>query len=418
MLSSDKARFSTSPKPATYAILCVFTFVLFSTAALADDRNTDQPERHELLFMPAHRIAELIRERAVTSSEVVDAYLEQIRLHNPKLNAIVTLDEPGARERARQADEALAQGIVWGPLHGVPVTIKDNYATRGLKTTSSLPGLSDYVPSYDATVVKRIREAGAVILGKTNLPALGMDTQTNSPLFGLTSNPWDLKRTTGGSSGGDAAAVAAGLTALGMGNDIGGSIRIPAHFCGIYGMKPTENFTSTYGISPGGTNGDIRTIRHMACGGPLARCVEDLKLGLSVIAGPDLRNPDVPRVDLGQKPVRRLKDLHLTWTDDFGGVPVTKETSEAIRSFASRLAEQGCRVERLSSSPFEPHIASTAPEARDLYGVNRADRPHSITRRPGPPTAGSWTWSSGSINPHFSGSSATFSVPGTAPMSP
>jgi len=339
----------------------------------AGEQSAGRPDRHDLVFMPASRLAELIRTGVTTSSEVVDAYLEQIKLHNPKLNAIVTLDEAGARRQARLADEALAKGIIWGPLHGVPVTVKDNFAAKGLKTTDSVADREGYVPSYDATVVKRIRDAGALILGKTNLPERAMDTQTRSPLFGVTSNPWDLGRTPGGSSGGEAAAVAAGLSALGLGNDIGGSIRIPSHFCGIYGMKPTENLTSTYGISPGPGGSELRTVRHMACSGPMARSVEDLRLALSIIAGPDLRNPDIPRVDLTAGPAKGLKELRIAWTDDFGGVPVTKETKDAIRSLAKRLSQLGCTVEKIESSPFAPHVASMAPEVKDLYGITRSD---------------------------------------------
>ncbi|MRR14316.1 amidase, partial [archaeon] len=230
---------------------------------MAGDQSNGSVARRDLVFLSASDLAGMIRSGRVTSSEVVEAYLEQIEKHNPGLNAIVTLDAQGARKRAHEADEALARGEVWGPLHGIPVTIKDNYAVSGMKTTSSLPSLSGYVPHYDATVVKKLKDAGAVILGKTNLPPMGMDLQTRSPVFGVTNNPWDLGRTTGGSSGGDAAAVAAGLTALGIGNDIGGSIRIPSHFCGIYGIKPTENLTSNYGVSPGMKIGSIRSVRHL-----------------------------------------------------------------------------------------------------------------------------------------------------------
>ncbi len=354
--------------------LCLFIFFAIGNGSLyADEQKKSPPDRHEIVFLSACQIAELIRTRVITSTEVVEAYLDQIRRFNPALNAIVTLDEQGAMKRAMEADAALAKGTIWGPLHGVPVTIKDNYATRGLKTTNSLPDLADHVPKYDATMVKRLREAGAVILGKTNLPALAMDTQTNSPVFGVTNNPWDLKRTTGGSSGGDGAAVAAGLTALGIGNDIGGSIRIPSHFCGIYGIKPTENFTSIYGISPKVRNGDVRSVRHLSSCGPLARSVDDLKLCLSVMAGPDSRNPETPWVDLNEKPRKKLKDLHITWTDDFGGVPVTQDTKEAIRSFVTKLSENGCMVEKLSSTPFEPYVSSLGPEVKDLYDISRTD---------------------------------------------
>lgn len=336
--------------------------------AHADEPAVKGFTRQELVFLPAHQIAEMIRTGKITSREVVEAYLDQISRVNPKLNAIVTLDAEGARKRAQEADEALSRGEIWGPLHGVPVTIKDNFATKGMKTTSSLTELADYVPKYDATVVDRVRKAGAVILGKTNLPSLAMDLQTNSPVFGRTNNPWDIRRTPGGSSGGEAAAVAAGMTALGFGNDIGGSIRIPAHFCGIYGIKPTENFVSTQGVNPGMKGAEFRAVRHLACCGPLARSIEDLRLGLAIIAGPDSKNPDVPWVDLSRPPVKDLKGLRISWADDFGGVPVTAETKEALKSFREKLAARGCIVERMNPAIFDDHLKVITPEAKDLYG--------------------------------------------------
>jgi amidase len=345
------------------------------STAYADEPARKDVPRHDIVFLPAYQIAEMIRTGKISSREVVEAYLEQISRVNPKLNAIVTLDAGGAQKRADEADEAIRRGEIWGPLHGVPLTIKDNYATSGIKTTNSLPGLARFVPKYDATVVQRVKQAGAVILGKTNLPSMGMDLQTRSPVFGVTNNPWDNRRTTGGSSGGEAAAVAAGLTALGIGNDYGGSIRIPAHFCGIYGIKPTENFTSAYGLTPGIESGGIQSVHHMICCGPLARSIEDLKLGLSVIAGPDPKNPDVPWVDLHQPPARNMKDLRITWTDDFGGVPVTAETRETLKAFTEKLAAQGCFVERLNGSIFDPHLRSMRDEWKNLYRVRESDLP-------------------------------------------
>lgn len=326
----------------------------------------------DLVFLPAHQLVDMIRTGKITSAELVEAYLAQIEKHNRKLNAIVTLDAEGARKRAREADEAFKRGEIWGPLHGVPVTIKDNYATEGLKTTSSLPSLADYVPKSDATVVKRIRKAGAVILGKTHLPPMGLDVQSRSPLFGVTNNPWDLSRTVGGSSGGEGAAVAAGFSALGMGNDIGGSIRIPAHFCGIYGIKPTENFVSSFGNAPGRSMGGARSVRHMICNGPMARSIEDLKLAMTIIAGPDQRLADVPEVDLKPVQSRPLADLRITWMDDFGGVPVTVETKEALKAFVDKLSARGCKVEKYSGSIFEPY-RKNLQEAMDLYKLRESD---------------------------------------------
>lgn len=167
---------------------------------------------NNLVFATAQELARGIYQRQVSATEVLEAHLEQIARHNRALNAIVTLDEERARTRAREADAALARGELWGPLHGVPITIKDSIETAGLRTTSGFPPLAEYVPATDAPVVARLRAAGAIILGKTNLPTLAMDVQTDNPIFGRSNNPWDLTRTPGGSTGGGGAAVAAGLT--------------------------------------------------------------------------------------------------------------------------------------------------------------------------------------------------------------
>ncbi|MEH1953259.1 MAG: amidase [Nostoc sp.] len=196
---------------------------------------------NDLVFLAAHQLAKAIRDRQVSSVEVIAAYLSHIAQYNPTLNAIVTLDAENAIARSKAADQALAQGENWGVLHGVPVTIKDTLETKGLRTTSSYQPLADYFPKQDATVVARLRAAGAIILGKTNTPQLADNFQTNSPLFGRTNNPWNHECTPGGSTGGGASAIAAGLSPLELGSDIGGSIRVPSHFCGIFGLKPTEH---------------------------------------------------------------------------------------------------------------------------------------------------------------------------------
>lgn len=204
----------------------------------------------DLVFRTATDLAQAIRQRQVSAVELTQAFLEQIERHNPALNAIVLLDEAGARQRAAQADAALARGESWGPLHGVPVTIKDAYETAGLRTTCGHKPLAEYVPRQDATVVARLRAAGAVILGKSNTPEMAGDIQTVSPLLGRANNPWDLNRTTGGNSGGEGAALAAGLSPLGVGSDLGGSIRIPAHFCGVMGLRPPSTASREPGTSP------------------------------------------------------------------------------------------------------------------------------------------------------------------------
>jgi amidase len=308
---------------------------------------------NDLVFLSASELAEKIKSHQVTSLEAVNAYLDHIKKHNHTLNAIVILDKDAAIRRAQDADAALARGELWGPLHGVPITIKDNVATLGLKTTNSYPPTANYVPDFDATVVARLRKAGAIILGKTNLPPLAMDYQTNSPLFGITNNPWDISRTPGGSTGGGAAAVAAGLTSLEIGNDLGGSIRIPSHFCGIYGLKPTEHLVPLTGITPGLPMKEYRSIRHLISLGPLARSIDDLKLCLTIIAGPDGTDVDVPYIPLIESKKKDLKDLRIAWTDDFGGVPVSEDTKVALKQLADKLSKAGCTVEKINPADFD-----------------------------------------------------------------
>ena len=341
-----------------------------TVAAVRESKKEIDP--HDLVFIPASELAWKIRSRQVTSVEVVEAYLAQIAKYNGKLNAIVTLDIEGARQRAKEADAAIARGEIWGPLHGVPITIKDNIAVAGMKTTSSLPALANYVPDFDAPVVLRLRKAGAIIMGKTNLPAFAMDIQTNGPVFGRANNPWDLDRTTGGSSGGAAAALAAGLTALDIGNDLGGSIRIPSHFCGIYGLKPTEYMVPKLGVFPGYPLPDMpkyefNSWRYLVYQGPLARSIDDLKLALTIIAGPHPDEPLVPLANLTEPGEKELKDLRIAWTDDFGGVPVTADTKAAMKDLADKLEKQGCRVEKINPVGFDFTLAwKTYNEILDL----------------------------------------------------
>ena len=317
----------------------------------------------DLEFATAHELAAAIRERRASAVEVLDAHLARIARHNPTLNAIVTLNDQNARVRAREADAALARGEVWGPLHGVPVTIEDSFATAGLRTTSGFPPLANYIPDSDATVVARLRGAGAIVLGKTNLPLLVHGFQSDNPIFGRTNNPWDLARTPGGSTGGGSAALAAGLSPLEVGSDYGGSVRIPAHFCGLYSLKPTDNRIPLTGHIP--ELPGRRGVRHLATPGPLARCVRDLVLALQVMAGPDLYQPEVPPVPLTPAPSPAWKDLRVAWADEFGGISVTRDTRTALAKLVATLQEQGCTVARhLPGNIDFPGIWETYGELR------------------------------------------------------
>ncbi|MEH2235380.1 amidase [Nostoc sp.] len=304
---------------------------------------------NDLVFLAAHQLAKAIRDRQVSSKEVIEAYLSQIAQHNPALNAIVTLDAENAIALSKAADKALAQGENWGVLHGVPITIKDTLETKGLRTTSSYEPLANYIPEQDATVVARLRAAGAIILGKTNTPQLADNFQTNSPLFGRTNNPWNHECTPGGSTGGGASAIAAGLSPLELGSDIGGSIRVPSHFCGIFCLKPTEHRVSTFGHIPE-LPGTPKTIWHLQTVGPLARSVEDLQLCLSLIEGPDPRQPEVLPIPIQGNPVTTLQSCRYAWTEGFD-IPATTETKAALEKLASSLVELGCYVEQHNQPP-------------------------------------------------------------------
>lgn len=306
--------------------------------------GSDPCMSHELIFRGASELAELIRSGAVSACEVLDAHLTHLGRCNPRLNAIVTLN-PHAKTQAAEADRFLAQGGRPGPLHGVPFTAKDTLQTAGLRTTASYPPLAEHVPSSDALVVERLKHAGAILLGKTNAPPLAMDSVTDGPIFGRTSNPWNLNHTPGGSSGGEACAIAAGLSPFGVGSDIGGSVRVPAHFCGVFAIKPTEHRVPTLGHIPPLPD-QPNTARFMLALGPVARSIGDLGLALSVMAGPDPRDPDVPPVPFRSASPRKPSALRIAWTDSFGGVPVDDEICAALRVLVEKLNSLGCRCER------------------------------------------------------------------------
>src|SRR5512133_3029032 len=275
-----------------------------------------------IIFVSTMQLAAAIRARDVSAVEALEARLAQIERHNPALNAVVTIDAERARERARQADEALSRGVVWGPLHGVPFTLKDAHSTAGVRTTTGFPPL-DHVPQEDGTVAARLKAAGGVLIGKTNVAAMLADFQTSNSIFGRTNNPWNVERTPGGSSGGAAAALAAGMTPFEIGSDLSGSIRIPAHFCGLFALKPTEQRVSLDGMIPGLP--PPRSVRIMSCIGPIARSVEDLALLFPIIAGPDGRDTEVEPVPVGEVPDLRIKDLRIALAPTFPGLPAAAE---------------------------------------------------------------------------------------------
>jgi len=318
----------------------------------------------DLAFASATKVAELVRNREVSATEVLDEVLRQIEQHNPRLNAVVTLDEAGARARAREADRMIGHGEVIGPLHGVPVVLKDALETAGMRTTAGHLPLADYVPTADAPVVARLRAAGAVILGMTNMPELGGGGQSMNAIFGRTNNPWDLERTPGGSTGGGAAAVAAGMAPVAIGSDNGGSVRIPAHFSGICSIKPTQHRVPTTGHIPE-VPGKPRGMRNFNVIGPLAREVADLDLVLRIIAGPDGRQWEVPPVPLAPMPQRDIASLRIGWIDGWQGLVVSSDIRATIRELAATLDRAGAAVDAVDPTLID--IMGTMRTANDLF---------------------------------------------------
>lgn len=290
----------------------------------------------------AAHTARAIQAGEVSSARVVSACLERIAAINPKLNAVVQTTGGAALQRAREADAALAGGMVWGPLHGVPMTIKDSFETAGVVTTAGTKGLESYIPEHDASVVARLRAAGAILLGKTNVPEITLRFATDNYVYGRTNNPYDPARIPAGSSGGAAAIVAACGSPFDIGSDTGGSIRLPAHFCGIAGLKPTAGRVPRTGHIPFLDFGVTEALTQV---GPLGRRVEDLRLILPIIAGPDGRDPAVVPMPLRNPASVELKELRVAYYIDIGLTPPpSAETSEAVRTATAALAEIGASV--------------------------------------------------------------------------
>lgn len=319
----------------------------------------------DTLFASAAEIAAAIRSRELSAVEVLDSCLRRISELNPTLNAIVTMDADAARARARAADAALARGESWGPLHGVPFTLKDAHSTAGMRTTAGCKELEENIPDHDSTVTARLKAAGGVLIGKTNVPPMLDDWQSCNPIFGRTANPWDTARTPGGSSGGAAAAVAAGLSAFDIGTDLSGSLRVPAHFCGIYGLKPTEHRVSSHGLRR--HPGKEHTIRVMAGIGPMARSVDDLSLLYRIIAGPDGYDSDVPPVPIGDIPEIALRDVRVAVAPNFPDFPLAHVIRDAVTSLARKLEPLCAAVAEPALPPLE--YTAQGKRAADLIAM-------------------------------------------------
>jgi amidase len=305
-----------------------------------------------ILSLSAVQLAAVIRKDEVTSEDAVRAYLDRIDAVNPRLNAVVQLRRDAAIAEARAADRVPPEKR--RALHGVPITIKDSLDVAGIISTGGTQGRAKYIPPHDATVVARLRAAGAIVLGKTNTPDLTMSFETNNLVYGRTNNPFDVARTPGGSSGGAAAIVAAGGSPLDIGSDTGGSIRVPSHFCGITGIKPTAGRVSRAGHIIDFT-GPAESLTHI---GPLARHVEDLALALSIIAGPDNIDPHTVTAPLGDYKKISVRNLRVATFTKLGSLEPTPETATCVERALKELEKAGCK-----------HTTVEIPGADDVYAV-------------------------------------------------
>jgi amidase len=312
-----------------------------------------------ILYASASTLAKAIRTGALTSEEVVAAHIERIRTVNPTLNAVVQLSPETALTQARHADAALARGECSGPLHGVPITVKDNLATAGIVSTAGIPAFGTYVPSRDATVVARLRAAGAIVMGKTNMPELGLAHETDNILYGRTNNPYDVARTVGGSTGGEASIIAAGGSPLGVGNDMACSLRLPAHFCGVATLKPTAGRVPSTGTFPPIDRGLAAFTGRVLATGPIARWVEDLCLALPLLAGADGCDPSTVPLALGNMQQVELKHLRVAFYTENGVSSPTVETVTLVRAVANLLADSGMAVTE-ARPPGIAHLEQTA----------------------------------------------------------
>lgn len=318
----------------------------------------------DLTTLSASAIARAIQRGEMSSLEVVDAHLARIEAVNPAINAVVQLRAEAARGDARAADAQLARGERRGPLHGVPVTVKDCYDTAGIVTTGGTLGRAEFVPDTDAPAVARLKAAGAVVLGKTNCPEFCLAFETDNLVYGRTNNPFNPERVPGGSSGGEGAIVAAGGSPLGLGSDGGGSIRVPSHCNGVVGIKPTTGRVPVTGIWPP----FLGILQPTNTAGPIARYVEDLSLALPLLSGPDGHDPVAMPAPLGRPGDVQLDRLRIAVHTDNCIAKPTPETIAAVELAAAKLAEAGGSCEEALPAA----LADSPDLIMDIYSVDRA----------------------------------------------
>lgn len=306
----------------------------------------------DILYTSTFKLADAIKAQTLSSREILEFFLARIEQFNPTLNAVVALDTERARARADAADQAAKNGENWGPLHGVPLTIKDALNTSGIVTVGGIPECADNIPDGNALSVQRYIDAGAIVFGKTNVPYMSADLQSYNEVYGVTNNPWNVERTCGGSSGGAAAAVAAGLTPLELGSDIGGSIRTPSHFNGVYGHKPSFGIVSQRGhLPPGGHNlsgTDLSVV------GPIGTCPADLERALDILVAPSPEDAKAYRLELPPARTTDPRKLRVAvWSDD-AFCPVDADIKAAVEAAADSLEAAGAQVDRNARPNVDP----------------------------------------------------------------
>lgn len=312
----------------------------------------EEPTLKEIAYCSATELTAKLREGKISSNELLAHYLDRIERHNPKINAVTTMDIEGARRQAKKADRAKAKGKHLGPLHGLPITIKDGFETAGILTTSGASIYQKHIPKTNATAVQRYVDAGAIIMGKTNVPMFCADSQSYNALFGVTNNPWDLTRSPGGSSGGAAAAVAAGLTGLELGSDIAGSIRVPAAWTGVYGHRPSYGIVPFQGHIPPPPG--IVAEADLSVAGPIARSAEDLKLALEILAGPNHLTAAGWQLKLPGPRARSLKKYRIAaWLGE-KDFPVDKQVHDRLTEVIAALRSAGATVDENARPALNP----------------------------------------------------------------
>ena len=317
--------------------------------------------KEEICYLDATEISASIRKKIFSSEEVVQAFLERIEEVNPIINALVAFPDDVV-QKARLADEAIARGEIWGPLHGVPFTVKDCIDTKGVVTTRGSKLFTDRVPEEDATVVKRIKGAGGILIGKSNMPEFALWWETDNLVYGRTNNPWNIERTPGGSSGGEAAAIVAGMSPMGIGSDVGGSVREPANYCGIVGLKATHGRIPLTGHWP-------ETLLRFMHVGPLATTIRDIKLSFNLMAGADGLDPyAIPYpVESGPESKLDVASLKIGWCSEGPFGPIDSEVQRTVSESAKILCDMGADVEEVSLSSwskFSPQQISS-----DIFGM-------------------------------------------------